>query len=369
MSFSKHIASACSVMLVAAAMPATAQIKIGVAGVLTGGISWIGEQQEIGAQRAVDDINAAGGLLGQEVELVVLDDQCDPELAKPVAQQLIDEGVVFVNGHTCSGASLATAGMYKEAGILQMSPTSTTPELTELGYDHFFRVCGRDDVQGAIAGQYLSKHFTDKAIAVVHDNQAYGKGLASETMKALDKLGTKVAVYEGFEANQSDYTALIDTLEKNKIEVLYTGGYQADTSIILTQAAERGMDLQLVSGDSLASDDFLVYTGEAGIGTLFTFGPQAIEFPTAQLVVERFREEDGFEPIGYTLYSYAVVETWAKAVAMAKSTDVDKLAATLRAEQFDTVLGTLGFDDKGDVTGVDSYIWYVWGEETYAPLK
>ena len=156
--------------LLLTASPAMAEIKIGVAGVLTGGIAWIGEQQEVGAQLAVADINAAGGLLGEQVELIVVDDQCDPKLATAVAQQLIDEGVVFVNGHTCSGASLATADLYEEAGVVMISPTSTTPELTERGYNHFYRVCGRDDVQGAIAGDYLSTHFADKTIAVVHDN-------------------------------------------------------------------------------------------------------------------------------------------------------------------------------------------------------
>jgi len=148
MSLHKHWVCTCAALALVAATPATAEIKIGVAGVLTGDISWIGEQQEVGARRAVDDINAAGGLLGEQVELVVLDDQCDPELAVAVARQMIDEGVVFVNGHTCSGSSLATAPLYKDAGIVQISPTSTTPELTERGYEHFYRVCGRDDVQG-----------------------------------------------------------------------------------------------------------------------------------------------------------------------------------------------------------------------------
>ena len=361
-------------MLISAALlltttPAMAEIRIGVAGVLTGEISWIGEQQEIGARRAVDDINAAGGLLGEQVELVVLDDQCDPELAVAVANQMIEEGVVFVNGHTCSGSSLATAPLYKDAGIVQISPTSTTPELTELGYDHFYRVCGRDDVQGAIAGEFLFNRFSDKTIGVVHDNQAYGKGLAGQTAKALEERGVKVALYEGFEPAQADYTSLVDNIEKSKVEVLYAGSYQSDASIILTQAAERGIELQLVAGDSLASDDFLVYTGDSGIGTLFTFGPDAAKLSSAETVAERIREEDGFEPNGYTLYSYAAVQVWANAVKVAGSTDVDKLSVAMRSETFDTVLGTLGFDDKGDVTGIESYIWYVWGEETYGPLQ
>lgn len=346
-----------------------AQIKIGFAAVLSGDVSWIGEQQEIGSHRAVADINAAGGLLGQQVELVVLDDFCNPAQAAAVARQLVDEAVVFVHGHTCSGASLEAAPIYQDAGILMISSSSTNPALTDAGRPNVFRVCGRDDDQGTVAGDYLADHWADKNIAVIHDSLAYGQGLAEETKRRLDERKVPTALFEGFEAGQPDYSSLVDKLEAARIDVLYMGSYLADVSVILKQAKARGMNLQAVSGDAIASDDFVLFSGQAGVGTLFTFGPDAREIPAAASVARAIRDEEGFEPAGYTLYGYAAVQVWAAAVRQAQSSATDAVAKILRSASFDSVLGTVSFDEKGDIVGVDNYVWYVWGEEKYSRLK
>ena len=347
---------------------ARAEMRIGLPAVLSGDVSWIGEQHEIGAHRAVADINAAGGLLGEQVVMVTLDDACNPDQAAAVANQLVSEQVVFVNGHTCSGASIAAAPIYEQAGILMISPSSTNPAVTDAGISGVFRVCGRDDDQGRVAGDYLAEHWADKNIGIVHDGLAYGRGLAEQTKRRLNALGVEEVLYESFEASQAEYTALVDKLEAAEVDVLYAGSYQADASVILTQASERGLEFQLVAGDAFASDDWLLFAGEAGKGTLFTFGPDARSIPAAAEVVEVFRNEEGFEPAGYTLYSYATVQVWADAVRRAGTTDAARVADALRSSSFDTVLGTISFDEKGDVVGVESYVWYLWGDVEYAPV-
>jgi branched-chain amino acid transport system substrate-binding protein len=347
---------------------AEAEIRIGLAAVLSGDVSWIGEQQEIGARRAVADINVAGGLLGEQVELVTLDDSCDPELAAAVARQLIEEQVVFVNGHSCSGASLAAAPLYSEAGILMITSSSTNPALTEAGWSTVFRVTGRDDDQGRLAGNFIADRWPDAKIAIVHDGLAYGMGLAEETLRQLSARGIEPAIYEAFDAGQVDFTDIVDRLEAAEIEVIYAGSYHVEAAMILKQAVQRGMDLQLIGGDALAGDDFLIYTGEEGVGTLFTFGPDPRDLPSGAEVVRAFREEEGFEPAGYTLHSYAAVQVWAEAVRRAQSTDADAVAAALRSDAFESVLGTLHFDGKGDVSGGADYMFYIWGDDSHRPF-
>src|SRR5262245_16469303 len=178
-----------------AAYPARAEIVIGVAGPMTGKEAWSGEQIQRGAEMAVADINAAGGLLGDQLRLVTADDFCDPQQAVVAARKLVDDGAVAVMGHYCSGASIPASKIYAEARVLQISPASTNPLLTEQGLANVFRVVARDDAQGVVAGNYLAERWGDKKIAILHDGTIYGKGLADETRKQLNKRGVKEIMY------------------------------------------------------------------------------------------------------------------------------------------------------------------------------
>ncbi|MEM7024461.1 MAG: branched-chain amino acid ABC transporter substrate-binding protein [Pseudomonadota bacterium] len=346
-----------------------AEIRVGVAGPLTGSVQWLGEQQALGAERAVVDLNAGGGVLGQEVVIVPVDDACDEGQAVAAARQLVDEEVVFVNGHVCSHTSIAASKIYEDAGIVMISPASTNPRVTDEGGSNVFRVAGRDDDQGVVAGDYLADQWADGKIAILHDGQAYGEGLAKATKARLNERGVDEVLFEQYEPELADYTPLVDQMLSAGVDVLYVGGYANEAALILRQASERGAKLQLVSADAVTSDDFLIVSGEAGRGTLFTFGPDARENEAAAEVVASLREEEGYEPAGYTLYSYAILQAWAQAVEEAGSTDPDAVIAALRSGTFDTVLGEIGFDEKGDVTGVDTYVWYVWEDDQYVPVK
>ena len=352
--------------MLATASAAEAQITIATAGPMTGQYASFGEQMRNGAEMAVADINAAGGVLGEQLELLIGDDACDPRQAVSVANQMVNDGVVFMAGHFCSGSSIPASQVYTEEGILQISPASTNPALTDEGGDNVFRVCGRDDQQGSIAAQLLADNFADAQIAIIHDRTAYGKGLADATLASLNDLGIQEALYQAYNAGESDYSALVTRLNAENIDVLYVGGYHTEAGLMVRQMREQGMDTQLVSGDALVTEEFWSITGDAGEGTLMTFGPDARQLESAADVVARFTEM-GIDPEGYTLYTYAAIQAFVQAAESAGTTDLDALIQALRDGSFETVLGPLTFDDNGDIEQ-PAYVWYEWSGGTYAQL-
>ena len=346
---------------------ANADIVIGAAGPLTGSRAWSGEQFRRGAELAVAELNAAGGVLGERLKLVVGDDAADPEQAESLARKLVRDGVTFVAGHRLSDASIAASRVYAEAGVLQISPSSTNPQLTEMGLRNVFRVCGRDDRQGIVAGDYLADHLSEKRIAILHDESRYGSDLAQWTKRQLNARGIGEVLYAGYDSSTLDLIDLVEQLRQAQADVLYLGGYSTDAALITRQAHDLGHPLQIVSGDALHNTDFWMITGAAGEGALFTFGSDPRDHPAAQAITARFREQ-GYEPEGYTLHTYAAVQVWASAVAAAGTLELDAVIAKLREREFDTVLGRIGFDAKGDLREHD-FVWYVWRDSQYVRLK
>jgi branched-chain amino acid transport system substrate-binding protein len=360
----------------APAQPATTQeaakapeeITIATAGPITGDLAEFGAQMKSGAEKAVADLNAAGGVMGKQVKLQVGDDQCDPKQAVAVANDLVSKGVVFVAGHFCSGSSIPASAVYHEEGILQITPASTNPKFTEdpaaAGWKTVFRTCGRDDQQGSFAGPWIAEHFKGKNAAIVDDKSAYGKGLADLTKEAMNKAGLTEVVHESITAGEQDYTALVSKLKAANVDVIYFGGYHPEAALIVKQAREQGLQAQLLSGDSLNTQEFATLAGPAGDGVMFTNAAEARNLPSAKTVVESFRK-DGFEPEGYTLATYAAIQVWAQAVTKAGTTDAEKVAEALRSGPWDTVIGKLSFDAKGDLTS-STYVWYEFQGGKYA---
>lgn len=346
---------------------AWADISIAVAGPMTGQYASFGEQMKTGAEQAVADINAAGGVNGEMLVLEVGDDACDPKQAVAVANQMAGKGVVFMAGHFCSGSSIPASAVYAEEGIVQISPASTNPKFTdERPGPGTYRVCGRDDQQGQVAGEYLKNNFSDKKVAFVHDKTAYGKGLADATKAAFEGAGGSSAMYEAYSAGEKDYSALISKLKAEGVGVLYVGGYHTEAGLMARQAKEQGMDLQLVSGDALVTDEYWAITGDAGEGTLMTFSPDPRANAEAVDVVKAL-EGAGKTTEGYVLYTYAAIQTWAQAAAAAGSTDFDAVNGKLASGDFNTVLGSLSFDGKGDVS-LPGYVFYEWSNGTYKQM-
>ena len=342
---------------------ARAEVPIAAVGPLTGQNIWRGEQIQRGAQMAVADINAKGGVLGQRVALLVADDACDPDQAVAVANKLAAEGIVFVAGHTCSHSSIPASKVYEAAGIVMISPASTNPKLTDEGGANVFRVVGRDDRQGGIAGDYLADAWGDKKIAILHDNSTYGKGLAEETQKQLNTRGVKEAMYQAYVPGERDYSSLVSKMQAAGIDVFYIGGYSSEAGLIVRQSRNQGFGAQLISGDAMTTEEFWMITGPAGEGALATFAPDPRHNAAAASAVARFRAQ-GFEPAGYTLHTYAVVQVWARAVELAGTLESDAVVAALHSHRFDTVIGKIGFDEKGDIT-TPGFVWYVWQNGEY----
>ena len=361
------LATAGAMAMMLAAGEARAQIKIAAAGPMTGQYAAFGAQLRAGAQQAVADINKAGGVLGQQLVLSIGDDACDPRQAVSVANQFADAGVKFVAGHYCSGSSIPASKVYGEEGILEITPASTNPDYTDKGGWQTFRLCGRDDQQGKVAGDYIAAHFKGEKVAVLNDNTAYGKGLADETQKNMQADGMQPALVLTYTPGEKDYSAVVSRMKEAGIQVIYIGGYHTEAGLIIRQAKEQGLQATLISGDALMTKEFWQIAGPAGQGTMMTFAPDVAKRPSAAAVVAEFNSQH-VDPEGYTLYTYAAVQIWAEAAKKAGTADPQKVAAELKADgPWPSILGPITFDHKGDVKG-PSYVFYVWKDGNYSEL-
>ena len=344
---------------IAAAGAANAQVKFGVEGPITGPNAAFGAQLKNGAQQAVDDINAAGGVNGQKLSVEFGDDVSDPKQGVSVANKFAADGVKFVVGAFNSGVTMPSSEVFQENGILDVTPASTNPQITERKMWNVFRTCGRDDQQGAVAGAYILKHFKGKKVAVVHDKTTYGKGLADETVKALGKGGMKPVLYEGVNVGEKDYSALVSKIKQSGADLVYWGGLHTEGGLIVRQMRDQGVKSPLMGGDGITTDEFAQVGGPGVEGTLMTYGPDARNNPAAKDIVAKFRANK-FEPEAYTLYSYAAVQVMAQAAAAAKSVDPKKVAEKMHSGmKFKTALGDISYDKKGDRTNLD-YVMYIW---------
>ena len=345
-------------------------LTVATAGPITGQYASFGEQMKRGAEMAVADINAAGGVLGKQLVLEVGDDACDPKQARAVAEDLAAKGVVLVAGHFCSSSSIPASEVYNEEGIIQITPASTNPALTEgaaeKGWTNVFRTCGRDDAQGIVAGNYLADKYKGKNVAILHDKSTYGKGIADETKKNMNAGGLTEVMYEAINQGDKDFSALISKMKAAKIDAIYAGLYHTEAGLIVRQAREQGLNAQLVSEDALVTNEFWSIAGDAGEGTLMTFQPDPRKLDTAKDVVAKFTAQ-GYDPEGYTLYTYAALQVWKAAVEKAGTTEAAKVSENIRGKAFDTVIGKLTYDNKGDVLNPE-YVWFVWSKGQYSQM-
>jgi branched-chain amino acid transport system substrate-binding protein len=336
-------------------------VTIAVAGPLTGGESAFGRQMKNGADQAVADLNAAGGVLGKKLALDAEDDACDPKQARSVAEKIASAKIPFVAGHFCSSSSIPASEAYADGNVLQITPASTNPLFTERKLWNVARVCGRDDQQGLVAAAYIAKNFKGKNIAILDDKTTYGKGLADETKKSLNKIGIKEKLSESYNKGDKDFNAIVSRLKLEKIDLVYVGGYHQEAGLILRQMRDQGLKTILMSGDALADKEYASITGPAGEGTLFTFGPDPRNKPTAKAIVAKFKANN-IDPEGYTLYTYAAIQVWSQAVKKAGTMDPKKVMETIKAGAWETVLGKLEIDAKGDLKQID-YVVYKWDDK------
>ena len=365
----KGVVAAAGMLLATAACADT--LKIGVAGPITGPNAAFGAQLQKGAEQAAKDINAAGGILGMQIELEVGDDVSDPKQGVSVANKFLGDGIKFVVGHFNSGVTMPASEVYRENGMLAITPSATNicvtdrkngpcGNWTEAAPDlMMFRTCGRDDQQGAVAGDYIVNNLKGKVVAVLHDKTPYGQGLADATKAYINGKGVTEAIYEGINVGDKDFSALVSKMKAANVEVVYWGGLHTEGGLIVRQMRDQGMTAVMMSGDGITSDEFASIGGPGVIGTLMTFPPDPRKRPEAAAIVKAFTDA-GFNPEAYTLYTYAAVEILKAAIEKAGAADPAKVAEVMYAgAPFKTVIGDIAFDKKGDITRPD-YVLYTW---------
>ena len=343
---------------------AQADIKIGVAGPMTGANAAFGEQYMKGAQAAADAINASGGVNGEKIVLVKGDDACEPKQAVTVAKDLTNQKVAGVVGHFCSSSTIPASEIYDEAGIIAITPGSTNPQVTERGLSAMFRMCGRDDQQGIVAGDYIVDVLKGKKVVVLHDKDTYGQGLADATKAQLAKRGVTPVLYEGLTRGEKDFSAVVTKIRAAGADVVYFGGLHPEAGPLVRQLREQGLkDVKFMSDDGIVTDELVTTAGgpQNVDGVYMTFGADPRLLPDSKTVVDTFRKA-GTEPEGYTLYAYASVQTLAAAFNGAKSNNGEKAAEWLKKNPVKTVMGEKTWDAKGDLK-VSDYVVYQWDKD------
>jgi branched-chain amino acid transport system substrate-binding protein len=334
-------------------------IKIGTIGPITGPNAAFGKQLTDGADQAIADLNAAGGLLGRKLVALRGDDASDPRQGVSVANKMIADGVRHIVGPFNSGVMLPTSEVYAENGAIMISPSATNPKITERGLWNVFRTCGRDDQQGAVAAAYIARAFKDKKVALIHDKTPYGQGLADETKKAVNAAGIREVLFEGVNVGEKDFSALVTRMRAAGIDIVHFGGLHTEAGLLVRQMRDQGLRAAFMSGDGIVSQEFATIAGPAAEGVIMTYNPDPRKMPEAAAVVKAFTDK-GVNPEAYTLYTYAGVQVFAEAAKAINSVDARRMAEYIRSGvAFKTVIGELKYDKKGDITRPD-FVTYTW---------
>ena len=336
-------------------------IKLGVAGPHSGDLAPYGIPAMRAAQLVVKQVNAKGGILGKQVELLIQDDQCKPEIATNTATKLVTDGADVVLGHICSGATKAALGIYKDAKIPVMSPSATNPPLTQSGdYPNFFRTIASDDMQAKLAVDFAINQLGVKKVAVLHDKGDYGKGFAEFAKKFLDESGkVEVVLFEGITPGAMDYSSIVQKVRRNDADALIFGGYHPEASKLVSQMHRKRVNAAFLSDDGVKDESFLKVAGEAAEGAYMT-GPRDLSsIPLNAAATAEFKAEYGDDPGAFFQEGYAAALALLNAIEKAGSTDYDAVTKALRTEYVETPVGKIKFDSKGDAEGVGFSVYTV----------
>ena len=359
--FTVLLSTAAIILSLAASSLAADTIKLGVAGPHSGDLAPYGIPAMKAAQLVVKKLNASGGVLGKQVELLIQDDQCKPEIATNTATKLVTEGANVVLGHICSGATKAALGIYKDAKIPVMSPSATNPPLTQSGdYPNFFRTIASDDMQAKMAVDFAINTLGLKKIAVIHDKGDYGKGFAEfakQYLEASDKV--EMVLFEGITPGAMDYSSIVQKVRRENAEGLIFGGYHPEASKLVSQMKRKRLKTVFISDDGVKDDSFLKVAGEAAEGAYMT-GPRDLSsMPLNTAAVNEFKAEYGAEPGAFYQEAYSATLALLNAIEKAGSTDYDAVTNALRTQNVETPVGNIKFDSKGDAEGVGFSIYKV----------
>jgi branched-chain amino acid transport system substrate-binding protein len=336
-------------------------IKIGVAGPHSGDLASYGLPSVNAAKLVAEEINAAGGINGNMIELLIEDTVCKPEIATNTATKLVSDGAQMVLGGICSGATKAALPIYLDAGILVMSPSATNPPLTQSGdYPNFFRTIAPDDAQAQLDVDFAINNLGYTKIAVVHDKGDYGKGFAEFAKQFIEASGkAEVVLFEGVTPGAVDYSAIVQKVKRSGAEALIFGGYHPEASKIVTMMKKKRLDADFISDDGVKDQTFIKVAGEFAEGAYASGPKDTSSNPLSQKAVQQHKDTFGADPGAFFENAYSAMLAMTNAYAKAGSADLDALKKVLQSESVDTPVGSISFDERGDAIGVGFSVYQV----------
>lgn len=343
-------------------------IKIAMVLPTTGPLTQYGDMVKEGVSTAVEQINAAGGINGKKFEVTTVDDACEPKQGPVAANRVVNSKIGYVVGPVCSGAAIAAAPVYDSEGVVVITPSATAPALTDGKNFHFiFRTIGRDDQQGPAAAKFVIEQLKPKKIAVLHDKQSYGQGIASSVRDELKKAGIDVALFEGINAGDSDYSAIITKLKSTGVDFVYYGGYHPEMGLLLRQSAEQGLKVRMMGPEGVGNPEVNAIAGNAVEGMLLTLPADFSSNPKNAAVVKAFQDKKRNPSGAFQLSAYAATQVLAQSIK-AVGDNPSKVADHLHKNSFETVLGTVAWNKQGDLKSFDFQVfeWHKDGSKSLA---
>lgn len=338
-------------------------IKIAVVGPTTGQVTQYGDMVREGVDTAIERINATGGVNGKKLEAVVIDDGCEPKQGPVAANRVVNDKIGFVVGHVCSGATIAATEIYNNEGVVMVTPSATSPAVTDgKNYEFIFRTIGRDDQQGPAAAKFILEKIKPKTVAVIHDKQSYGQGIATAVKDTLEKNGTKVVIFEGINAGDSDYSAVITKLKAAKVDFVYYGGYHPEMGLLLRQGAEQGLDAKFMGPEGVGNPDINAIAGPAVEGMLLTLPADFTLNPVNAEIVKAFKDKKRDASGAFQLTAYAATQVIADGIKGAGSEDPTKVAQYLHANSFQTPIGKTSWNKQGDLNAFEFEV-FTWRKD------
>lgn len=335
--------------MMAAGVATADTIKIGIPQPMTGPATQYGDQIQAGALTAIDAFNAAGGVLGKQLEPLLIDDGCEPKQAVPAANRVVNAGAKFAVAHACSGTTVPAVNVYEQEGIVAITPGATSPLVTDTIKPHyFFRTIGRDDQQGPFAADYITDVLKPATVAILHDKQTYGSGVASQVRDSLADTDVDLVLFEGINVGDSDYSAVITKLKSINPDLIYFGGYHAELGLLLRQAREQDLQTQFMGPEGVANQDLVAIAGPAVEGLLVTLPADFTKLAGNEQILENFETFKRNPNGAFTMPAYAAVQILVDSIN-AVGEDPDKVADYMHSNAFDTGIGKVEYDEKGDL--------------------
>src|SRR5690625_3397646 len=347
--FNRFVPAAVLAGMLAAGSATADTIKIGIPQPMTGPATQYGDQIQAGALTAIEAINAAGGVKGKQLEPLLVDDGCEPKQAVPAANRVINSGAKFAVAHACSGTTVPAVNVYEQEGVVAITPGATSPLVTDTIRPHyFFRTIGRDDQQGPLAANYIASVLKPETVAIIHDKQTDGSGVASQVRDSLGDTDIEIVLFEGINVGDSDYSAVITKLKSINPDLIYFGGYHAELGLLLRQAREQDLQTQFMGPEGVANQDLVAIAGPAVAGLLVTLPADFTKLPGNEQILEHFKTHNRSPDGAFTMTAYAAVQILVASIE-AVGEDPDAVADYMHSNAFDTAIGKVEYDEKGDL--------------------